>query len=275
MPKTKVKNYHPSRIWLIGGTSESAEIAKLLAKAEIPCTISVTTAAAKSLYPLVPSLQVWVGNLDEIQLESFLQTQEIGAIVDASHPYAIQISQLAIAAAERRKIPYLRYERQTVEATELTEKLSIKSDNLIRKLANWETLLTGNYLTEKRVLLTVGYRPLGLFQSWQNKSTLFARILPAERSLAVALAAGFTADRLMAIRPPISLELERALWQHWQISLVISKASGTPGGEDIKRQVARELGVPLIIIDRPWLDYPQQTNDLAKVVDFCQQHSCQ
>jgi precorrin-6A/cobalt-precorrin-6A reductase len=272
MPNGKSPNYHHPRIWLIGGTSESAEIAKLLANSEIPCTISVTTEAAKSLYPIVPSLRIWVGNLDNIQVEAFLQKQEIVAILDASHPYAVQISQLAISAAEPQNIPYLRYERQALENIELTAKLPIISNNLILKLPNWETLLNGNYLTEKRVLLTIGYRPLILFQSWQNKCTLFARILPAAPSLTAAIEAGFTPDRLIAIRPPISLELEKALWQHWQISLVISKASGTPGGEDIKRKVATELGIPLIIIDRPFLDYPQQTNDLAKVVEFCQQN---
>jgi len=243
----------------------------VLAQCELPCTISVTTETAKNLYPAIATLRVWVGNLDDIELGEFLQQQQIVAILDASHPYAVSISHLAIAAAERWQIPYLRYERLSLQCSN-SAKTPTTADKLIIELANWETLLAGNYLTGKRVLLTVGYRPLLLFRSWQEKSTLFARILPAARSLSAAIEAGFSSDRLIAIRPPVLAELETELWQQWQISLVVTKASGTPGGEDVKREVAAKLGVPLIVIDRPVLDYPQQTSDLARAVEFCQQH---
>jgi precorrin-6A/cobalt-precorrin-6A reductase len=98
---------------------------------------------------------------------------------------------------------------------------------------------------------------------------LFARILPSITALEAALMAGFTPDRLIALRPPISLELERALWQQWQLSLVVTKASGKPGGEDVKRQLAAELSVKLAVIDRPILNYPQWTNDLEQAIGFC------
>jgi precorrin-6A/cobalt-precorrin-6A reductase len=65
--------------------------------------------------------------------------------------------------------------------------------------------------------------------------------------------------------------LEKALWQQWDISLVVTKASGTAGGEDIKRTVAAQLGIPLIVIDRPVVEYPQQTSDLSVAIEFCRQ----
>jgi precorrin-6A/cobalt-precorrin-6A reductase len=66
--------------------------------------------------------------------------------------------------------------------------------------------------------------------------------------------------------------LEKALWQQWDISLVVTKASGAAGGEAIKRQVAAELGIPLIVIARPVVEYPQQTSDLEAALEFCQTH---
>jgi precorrin-6A/cobalt-precorrin-6A reductase len=119
------------------------------------------------------------------------------------------------------------------------------------------------------VLLTVGYRYLHLFSSWQERSTLFARILPSVTALGAALAAGFSSDRLIALRPPVSVDLEKALWQQWQISLVVTKASGTAGGEDVKRAVAAELGIGLIAIARPEVVYPQQTSELSRALEFC------
>lgn len=251
-------------LWLIGGTQESAELAKAIAHFHLPCIVTVTTEAARTLYPSILSLQVWVGYLDAAQLDRFLKEQRIVAILDASHPYAAEISQIAIATAQKQQIPYLRYERPVIDA-----KLNQQS---VIELDSFDTLLAGDYLQEQRVLLTIGYRSLSLFRLWQEKSTLFARILPSVTALEAALQAGFTPDRLMAIRPPISTELETALWRQWDISLVVTKASGTAGGEDIKRRVAAELGIPLVVITRPEVAYPQQTSDLKTALAFCRGH---
>ncbi len=260
-------------IWLIGGTRESRELAQLLALEHLPCTISVTTEAARSLYPSDPMLQVWVGQLDGDRISNFLTSHQIVAILDASHPYATQISQLAIITATKYSLSYLRYERASVIDSHFIGTPSIKNDSIL-SLSSFETLIEGNYLAGERVLLTTGYRTLSLFQPWQEHSHLYARVLPAVASLEAALAAGFTPDRLLAIRPPISLELERALWQQWQITLVVSKASGTPGGEPSKRQLAKELGIQLILIDRPTITYPHQTDDISLAVAFCRAQLC-
>ena len=251
------------RIWLIGGTQESAQLAVALAQATLPCTISVTTESAKTLYPTAPSLRVWVGPLNHEQLEEFLQEQQIIAVLDASHPYAVEISTGAIAAAQKRQIPYLRYERPAVD-TQLNASTVIQ-------LNSFDALLAGDYLYSSRVLLTVGYRHLQMFLPRQEQSTLFARILPSAIALEAALRAGFTPDRLICLRPPISADLERALWIQWEISLVVTKASGAAGGEDVKRAVAAELGVPLVVINRPAIEYPQQTSDLLSALEFCHQ----
>ncbi|MBO0350220.1 cobalt-precorrin-6A reductase [Phormidium pseudopriestleyi FRX01] len=255
-------------IWLIGGTRESRELAQVLALNHLPCTISVTTESARSLYPSVPLLQVWVGQLDADSLPDFLTFHQVVAILDASHPFATTISQLAIDTALKHDLPYLRYERKSVDSSHFANNQARNPDRLVR-LPSFEALIQGDYLAGERVFLTTGYRTLHLFQPWQKRSHLYARVLPAVASLEAALAAGFTPDRIIGIRPPISLELERALWQHWQITLVVSKASGTPGGEPIKRQLATELGVKLILIDRPPVAYPHQTDDLTTAIAFC------
>ncbi len=261
-----------NRIWLIGGTQESAQIAQAIASTQHFCIISVTTEAARSLYPTAPNLQIWVGELAPPPIEMFLQEHSVVAILDASHPFAIAVSQLAIATAAAHNLPYLRFERPAL-SPQPSAHSKLKTQNSKLKtpttLPNFETLLAGNHLVGHRVLLTIGYRFLPLFQPWHDRATLFARILPSPVALAAALAAGFTGDRLIALRPPVSFAVEQALWQQWQISLVVTKASGAPGGEDVKRQVAAALGVELVVIERPAIAYPQQTSDLARVMAFC------
>ena len=251
------------KIWLIGGTSDSTTIARMLFDSNIPFIVTVTTQTARSLYC---TDEIAVGRMNRVEMESFCQKQGILAVIDASHPYAVEVSQSAIAHAAKANLPYLRYERAGYEAS-----TAIQSEANVTELASFEDLVAGNYLQSKRVLLTVGCKALPLFKSWHSKSVLFARILPKTSSLETALAAGFTSDRLIAIRPPLDLALETALWQQWQINLVVTKASGTAGGEDVKRQVAANLNIPLIVITRPLVIYPQQTSVLAEAIAFCRQ----
>lgn len=257
------------RIWLIGGTGESAKLAIELLKIQLHLVISVTTESARSLYPKSPLLQIWVGRLNLFQIEQFLTEQNVSAVLDASHPYAVEISQNAIAACAQKDIPYLRFERLRWEVRGWRD--GGMGGKLIY-LDSFEKLVTGDYLVGERVLFTVGYKVLPLFRDWHERSTLFARVLPASTSIQAALAAGFTQDQLFAMRPPIPINLERELWRHWQISMVVTKASGAPGGEDIKRQLAAELGISLVIIEPPIMQYPHLTSDLGEAVEFCQLH---
>jgi len=250
-----------AKVWLIGGTSESRQLAQGLVEQGLECVVTVTTESARSLYPSCPQLTVKVGKLKASSLDEFRRSHQIGLILDASHPWARQISQQAIVYSEGSKIPYLRYERPPVTP-------SSDSDRNLT-LDSFATLLTGEYLTDQRVFLTVGSQRLPLFQPWQHRATLFARVLPSIDSIQVAQEAGFSSDRLIAIRPPVPEALELALWQHWQISLVVTKASGNAGGEAIKRQLCDRLGIPLITITRPKMTYPQQTHDIQEAINFC------
>lgn len=252
------------RLWLIGGTTESAALAQEIAALGLPCTVTVVTKAAEALYPKSPMLRIQVGRLDAAQIERFLQEQRIVAVLDASHPFAVEISKLAERAAASRQIPYLRFERRAVDDR--------KTNSRVIVLDSFEALVAGDYLQQQRVLLTIGYKALPLFQHWQDRSTLFARILPSVPSLESAIAAGFSADRIIALRPPVTAELEKALWRHWDISLVVTKASGVAGGEDVKRAVATELGIQLVVIDRPVVDYSQRTSDVSIALEFCRAH---
>jgi precorrin-6A/cobalt-precorrin-6A reductase len=259
------------RIWLIGGTGESVILAQAIAHARLPCVVSVTTQSAAALYVIVPTIQVRVGKLDSKELSSFLTKYNIGVVLDASHPFAVDISKNAISAVRdlrgvnSQTLAYLRFERPALESEKTSDETTVWFVDTV------ENLLETDWLQGQRVLLTIGYRFLSLFKAWQARATLFTRILPSPVALEAALESGFSSDRIIALRPPIGFELERSLWQQWQIATVVTKASGTPGGEDIKRKLAAQLGVRLIIIDRPVIAYPQQTSDVEQALQFCRQ----
>jgi precorrin-6A/cobalt-precorrin-6A reductase len=249
-------------IWLIGGTCEGLELARQIAQRALPCAVSVTTTSAQVRYPKGRAVRVVVCQFDFATLAQFLVAQNIAVILDASHPHAVEISQLAMQAATTFSIPYLRFERPLVSACD---------QDGVQKVDSLAAVLCDRYLLQRHVLLTLGAKALPQFKPWQSRSTLFARILPSQSALQTATDAGFLPDRLMAFRPPISIEMEMALWQHWRIEQVITKASGQPGGEAIKCRVAAALKVNLVIIERPPVVYLRQTNDLGDAIAFCQQ----
>lgn len=265
---------HDPTIWLIGGTEESRHLVSAIAAQpeRIPPTgrllISVTTEAARNLYPTAPWLEVWVGRLTPAIASDFLQHYAPQAIIDASHPFAAEVSQRAIALAQQAGVPYLRYERPGIEAGDRPP----AAENDILYCDRLEAALTRDRLIGQRTLLTLGYRGLSLCQPWHTVAPLFVRILPSPVALEAAIAAGFSADRLIALRPPISPELETALWKQWGITQVITKASGQPGGEATKRAIAAALGVRLVVITRPAIVYPAVTSTLADAVDFVWRH---
>ncbi|MDJ0730330.1 MAG: cobalt-precorrin-6A reductase [Crocosphaera sp.] len=248
------------KLWLIGGTGDSVRILQAIAAHSFPCIVTVTTLTAPNLYPTNLLITIQIGKLDRLGIQQLCQQETMRGIIDASHPFAINISQQVIEFANTEGIPYLRYERP-----------SLRSNSQAIYLDSFEKLVKGSYLKNKRVLLTIGCQNLSQFKSWHQQAILYARILPKLNSLEMALNAGFPESQIIALRPPITLELERALWRQWEIDLVVTKASGKQGGEDIKVKVAQELDIPLIIIKRPSLDYPQQTEQISDIIEFCYQ----
>ncbi len=266
-------------LWLIGGTQESRHcVERLMAQwpdpgphAPLRLMITVTTQAARALYAEHPGVVVRVGQMAADQAHVFLMQHGITAILDMSHPFATAISTLAIALAQQYHLPYLRYERAIAPPPHQLWQDHANRPGFVH-LTEIKHALDETYLTpQERTLLTLGRQWLPLFEPWQRRTQLFARILPMAAAVTTAIAAGFTRQRLIALHPPVTPALEMALWQQWQITQVITKASGAPGGEATKYEIAAQLGVRLVVIDRPKIAYPQQTDRLNTAIAFADQ----
>ncbi len=229
-----------SQIWLIGGTTEAIAIATALNHGQIPYIATVTSAAAAAY------TQVRVGKLTAVA--AFCQQERIAAIVDASHPFAVQISQLAIVHSQTTGLAYLRFERPTAALLAGTE-----------AVADWPRLIARPDLG--RTLLTTGLNsPVP-----PRDPRFWLRILPRSRDL--ALAQGWPRERLVLsdANPPLPLELD--LLRHFDT--LVTKASGWAGGQERKQQAAQLLGKRCWVIQRPLIHYPQQTDQLETVLSFC------
>ena len=81
-----------------------------------------------------------------------------------------------------------------------------------------------------------------------------------------AIALGVPRDRICAMQGPFSEAFNTALWSDWNIDCVVTKDSGDAGGYRAKAQAARALGIPLLVLDRPKLDYPQLASSFEAVL---------
>ena len=71
---------------------------------------------------------------------------------------------------------------------------------------------------------------------------------------------------------PFSLELNRELYKKYMAEVIVTKDSGRVGGTDTKAAAAMELGLPLVLIERPVLRYDHLARSFAEALAFVAAH---
>jgi precorrin-6A/cobalt-precorrin-6A reductase len=251
-------------ILLLSGTSEGRILGTRLRAEGLPFIASVTTPEARQLFAAIdPAPEVLVTRFSGDALATLLRERQVGAILDATHPFAQHISVTAMQAAAQAQLPYVRYERPTTSLTGVPQEHEWEATIMAPDL---ETAAQICLERGSRVFLTTGTKTLPLFHQVMACKWVMARILPTMTSLSQALQAGLPPAQILALRGPFSEELERALLREYRIDLLVTKDSGAAGGLDTKLQAAAALRVPAVVVSRPPLQYPNLCHDLEQAV---------
>lgn len=241
-------------IWLIGGTSSSREVADLLREESYDFIISVATSYGKKLYDI--SDKVVEVRMDREQMVEFIRKNNITTVIDATHPYAIEVSSNAMQACEAFEgISYIRYERKTLE---YRGGISFGGYKEMRKY------LEG---TNGNILVTVGSNNLEEFMTLKDRC--YFRVLPVVTSLEKSKVLGISPKNTIALQGPFSKEFNRAIIRNYGIKYLVTKESGSEGGELEKVDASLEEGVKLVVLSRPKLDYPKLVyaiKELKKII---------
>lgn len=234
-------------ILVLAGTSDARALARKIDAAgyELLTTV-VTDNAAVELQ--AAGLAVKIGRLTSSEMASLIVEQGIRAVVDGSHPFAEEASRNAIHAAEQAGVSYIRYERES--QVYQYEKLKV-----VESYAEAAELAA-----EKKgvVLLTTGSKTLQIFTEkllGDPDVRLLARMLPRLDNLEKCEALGFPQKNIIAIQGPFTKEFDLALYQQYGVTLMITKESGKIGSVDEKIAAAKVLGIEVIMIRRPKLEY--------------------
>lgn len=249
-------------IFVAAGTQDGRELAGFLLGSGYEVTASVVSQYGGELLEEYQNRGLVVNKepLDENALEQYIQQHAIDLFVDASHPYAVNVSANAMAACHEQGIPYIRYERKASVVT-------YKKAYLVQ---NYEEAAQKAAELGKAVFLTTGSRNLEVFANspYLQECTLTARVLPEPEVIAGCIGLGFQPAQIIAMQGPFSRELNMELYKKYKAEVIVTKNSGQIGGTDTKFAAAMELDLPVVLIDRPKVQYDHLAQSFAGVLAF-------
>ena len=234
------------KIFLIAGTEDGRKLAEFLLEKSFDVTASVVSDYGRKLLETCAGIKINDKPLDADALIKILREGDFKFLVDASHPYAKNISANAIAAAQAAQIVYIRYERAEVDFD--YEK--------IFRVESYEAAAVKAAELGKNIYLTTGSRSLKIFVDMLKDCNLTARVLPTAEVLAQCEALGLTPKQIVAMQGRFSVELNVELFKHAGAEVIVTKNSGQIGGADTKLKAAQILNLPVVMIDRPKIFYP-------------------
>lgn len=220
-------------VLVLGGTSEARALAADLAGR--PGLRVISSLAGRVRDPALPVGQVRIGGFGGARgMADWARAEGVGAVVDATHPFADTISAHAVEACARARLPLLRLLRPGWQAQPGDDWHHAGS------LAEAASLLPA---LGARVFLTTGRQGLAAFAALDRLWFLIRCVDPPHGPMPAH-------HEVLLARGPYAREPERALMRHFAIGVLVTKDSGGPMTAG-KLAAARDLGLPVVMIRRP------------------------
>jgi len=254
-------------ILILAGTLDGREIAAGLTAAGYEVIASVVSDYGKALAEQ-SGAKVQAAAMTATELEQFIQNEGVRLVIDATHPYAVNVSRNAAQAAEQVKIPCIRYERPASDLPDYHKLVVAQNMQEAADLA----VRAGN-----TIFLTTGSHTLSVFRvaATGTKCRLIARVLPQPEVISACLAAGFSPGDIVALQGPFSQDLNMALFREFRADVMVTKNSGAVGGTDTKIAAAMALDMTVVVVARPPLNGNQVFHSVPDLLDYMKRSSIQ
>lgn len=249
-------------IGLILGTSEGRKILSLLNKFTDDILVSTATEYGGEILKDYKYTYLNTNPLDLEGLVKLFKEKSVDILVDASHPYALEISKNAMKACEILSVEYLRYERPSC-----THKF--KNEEKIIEVKDYEELYNKLKNIKGNILNTTGSRNLDKILSMNLENRIIHRVLPSVKVMHECIDKGVDVGDIIAIKGPISYELNSAFIKEYKAQAVLLKDSGIQGGTEEKLKACVNHNIYGFIIGRQTMKYKNvfyNTEDLVNHV---------
>ncbi|HEY0328007.1 MAG TPA: cobalt-precorrin-6A reductase [Rhodopseudomonas sp.] len=222
------------RVLLLGGTADANRLAHALAGA--PQIDAVLSYAGRTDNPTPPPIPWRVGGFGGVDgLTDYLRSENIDRVVDATHPFAAQMSAHAVEACRRAGVPLLALERAPWQRVAGDQWIEV--DDLA---AAAEAL--GE--TPRRVFLGIGRMHLKTFAAHPQHAYLVRLVDPPRAALPLPNA------QVIVARGPFDRASDRAMLTEFRADCVVAKNAGGHAAS-AKIEAARDLALPVVMVRRP------------------------
>ncbi|RVT84399.1 cobalt-precorrin-6A reductase [Rhodobacteraceae bacterium CCMM004] len=222
-----------TRVLLLAGTREARQIAGAVAQEERVSVVASLAGATRTPKPLgIPTRIGGFGGRDGFL--AYLRDERIGAVLDATHPFAVGISHRTAEICAERDIPYLLVLRQPwMPGPQDTWTFLHRESDAARHVPEGA-----------RVFLATGRQRLEAFANLTGRTLFVRQIDPPSEPFP------YPGGRFVVGRPPFSIAEEVALFERLRIDWLVVRNSGGTASRS-KLDAARRLGLPVAMIRRP------------------------
>jgi precorrin-6A/cobalt-precorrin-6A reductase len=223
------------RILILGGTTEARQLAgKLAQRGDLAATLSLAGRTESPIAQGVPTRSGGFGGAEG--LAAYLREQEIDLLIDATHPYAANISRNAAEAARLANVPIFALRRPAWEPAEGDRWTLVVAAEAVKALGP----------APRKVFLALGRQEIAEFASAPQHAYVIRSVDPVEPPLDVP-----DATYILA-RGPFAEADELELLKTHRIDAIVAKNSG--GNATYGKIIAaRKLGIEVVLFRRPVL----------------------
>jgi len=245
----------PLKLLILGGSGEAADIARALdGDARYDVTLSL---AGRTSEPVALPGKLLTGGFGGAEgLARVLGEERFDAVIDATHPFAVQMKSNAVEAGKIAGTKFLAIRRPPWVQREGDRWIMVES---------LEAAAVAIGEGPRRVFLTTGRMELAPFRAAPQHLYIVRSVeAPSPRELPPRV-------ELIAARGPFKLEDEKALLAERKIEVIVTKNSGGAGAE-AKLEAARSLSLPVIMVTRPDLPEAPSVETVADALAWLERH---
>lgn len=239
-----------SHVLILGGTTEANALAAALAQQTIPATFSY---AGRTRHPKVQPLPTRIGGFGGAEgLMTYIEQHHISHVVDATHPFAAQMSLNAWQATQATQTPLIALTRPPWQP---------QPGDQWQCVADLDAALTALKGPAERVFIATGRQHLAAFAAHPQHRYWVRLVDTPTEPLPLP-------DVVPIIdRGPFTHEGDLALLRQYQIQRLVCKNAGGQGAS-AKLSAARQLSLPVVMINRPALPPRPEVHQLEAVLDW-------
>jgi precorrin-6A/cobalt-precorrin-6A reductase len=236
------------RALVLGGTGDANRLADALVRAKIHAIYSY---AGRTQIPLSHALPTRIGGFGGAAgLADFIRTERITHVIDATHPFAAEMSRHAVEAYDMTGVPLVALERAPWARS--------NGDNWI-EVADIDRAVSALPAQRARVFLAIGRQHIAPFAAKPQHAYTLRFVDSPDGALPLPDA------EVIISRGPFTLDGDRGLMQSRGIQWLVARNSGGDGAR-AKIDAARELGLPVIMIRRPALPERPRAESVEEVL---------